>query len=79
MSWIEIALVIAVLVGAASGTALVVRSPAFWAEIGAAALKASFPAIQAYMTKRMTPELEKAWRDCEKRGGKWNNFRKRCE
>ena len=58
MSWLEIALIGAVLVGATAGTALVVRQPVFWSGLIVAMLKAALPII----TKRMTPEQEDEWR-----------------
>lgn len=69
MNWIEIALIGAVLVGAAAGTALVVRNPQFWWDIVAVAFTASLP----FVTKRMTPEEEQEWRKAELagRGDEW--------
>lgn len=58
MNYIEIALIGAVLVGAAAGTALVVRNPSFWWGLLTAGLTAALP----FILKRMTPEEEEAWR-----------------
>ena len=74
VSWIEIFLIGAVLVGAAAGTALVVRSPSFWYDMVAAAVVAALP----YFTKRMKPDDEAAWREAEKagRGDEWARKRR---
>jgi len=40
-----------------------------------AAVKAAVPAV----TKRMKPDQEKAFRDCVRRGGEWDSFRKKCK
>lgn len=73
MSWIEIALIGAVLVGAAAGTALVVRNPQFWYDIVAVAFTAALPLV----TKRMTPAEEEEWRKAELagRGDEWRRKR----
>jgi len=58
MSWFEIALIGAVLVGAAAGTALVVRQPVFWSGLILAMLKAAAPVV----TKRLPADKEAEWR-----------------
>lgn len=77
MNWIEIALIGAVLVGVAAGTALVVRSPAFWVGLVAAMVRAGLP----YLLRRMPPEREAEWRREQQagRGDEWlrNRGRKR--
>lgn len=62
--WLETGLAVAVLLGAAAGTALVVRSPSFWLGMGRAVLMAVLPVI----LKRMPPEQEAAWRERVSRG-----------
>lgn len=79
MDWVTLLLAAAVLIGVAAGTAMVVRSPTFWVGMGHAIVKAAMPAILAVVLKRMPPEEEKAWRECERRGGKWNHRKRRCE
>ena len=68
MNWIEIALVGAVFVGLACGAALVARSPTFWVGITTVAIKAAFPYIWLFVSKRMTPEEERAWRHDQSSG-----------
>lgn len=75
MNWIDAALFAALLLGLAAGGFMVARSPVFWVGLGKEVFRGMLPII----FKRMTPEQEQAWRDCEKRGGKWNHQKKRCE
>lgn len=77
---VTILLVVAVLLGVSAGTALVVRQPAFWLDLGSEAVRRAWPEVVRIWTGRMTPEQELAWRQCERRGvGKWNHAKKRCE
>lgn len=73
------ALVVAVLLGVGSAAFLVMRSPAFWADLGKEIASKAFPQIVRVLTKRMTPEQEKAFRDCVRQGGEWDHHRKRCK
>lgn len=79
MSWLEVALVIAVLVGAGCGAALVVRNPAFWMGLGKAAVTAALPEIIRVVTKRMSPEEERRYQECLRRAGTWDHRTKRCK
>ena len=75
MSWIEIALIGAVLVGATAGTALIVWAlgPDLLVGLAGSMLKAALP----FITQRMTPEEEAEWRKAEKagRGEEWRRKR----
>ena len=62
--WLETGLAVAVLLGAAAGTALVVRSPSFWLGMGRAVIIAVLPVL----LRRMPPEEEAAWRKRVSRG-----------
>jgi hypothetical protein len=73
------ALVLAVLFGVGSAAFLVMRSPAFWGDVGKELFTKAWPQIWAVLSKRMDPDTEKAWRDCQRRGGKWNYHKRRCE
>ena len=64
MNWLNLGLSVAVLLGAAAGTALVVRSPSFWLGMGRAVLMAVLPVL----LRRMPPEEEAAWRKRVSRG-----------
>lgn len=79
MNWIEIVLIFAVLAGLFAGAALVAMRPAFWFGLGVVMMKAGMPYLITYLTKRMPPEEEEAWRKCQLRGGKWNHRKRRCE
>lgn len=54
------------------------KNPAFVAGLFVVALKAAADAIIPQLGKRMTPAQEKAFQDCQRRGGEWDPFRKRC-
>jgi hypothetical protein len=69
MTWLEIALIGAVLVGAAAGTALVVRAPTFWYDMLAAAVTAALP----FIMKRMKPEDEAKMRE-DYRAGRGDSY-----
>lgn len=79
MDWLTILLAAGLVLGVAAGTTLVLRSPAWWVGMGHEIVKAVMPAIITYMAKRNPPEVEKAMQDCLRRGGRWDNWRKRCE
>lgn len=74
MNWILLAVVAVVLCGAAAGTILVVKNPAFWVGLFFELAKSILPVIQ----KRNSPEIEKRMQECARRGGEWDNFRKKC-
>lgn len=75
MSWLEITALIVLLAGIGAGGFLVAQRPTFWWGLGVVAFKAVLP----HLAKRMTPEEEKAFQDCVRRGGEWDHFRKRCK
>jgi hypothetical protein len=74
MTWLEIAAIAVLLIGIGAGGYLVAQRPSFWAGLVAVVFKATLP----YLAKRMTPEQEKAFQDCVRRGGEWDPARKRC-
>ena len=73
MSWLDIVLIGAVVIGAACGTALVVRRPQFWGGLAVEAWRAAMPEFKRIITQRMTPEEEAEWRKAERagRGDEW--------
>ena len=73
------ALVAAVLIGVGAAAFLVMRSPAFWADAGKQLVAALVPAIVKFVTKPETEEDRRARQRCERMGGKWDNFKKRCD
>lgn len=82
MTWLEAILILTVLAGLFAGAVLVAQRPTFWLGMFLAIVQKLRPQIIAalmFLTKRMPPEQEKAWRDCQLRGGKWNPVKKRCE
>jgi hypothetical protein len=78
VNWIEVALIAAVLTGLVAGGVLAAQRPSFWFGLGTAMFRAGMPHLIKYIAKRMPPEEEEAWRNCQLRGGKWDHHRKRC-
>lgn len=79
MTWLEIAALCILFLGIAAGGFLVAQRPTFWLGLGSVLIQKAFPYIAAYVLKRNTPEVEARMAECVRRGGKWNNFTKRCE
>lgn len=79
MSWQEILAVSCVIVGLIAGGYLAAQRPAFWVEFFTRVLIAFIPFASKYISKRMTPEEEARFRDCLRRGGEWDSFRKKCK
>ena len=79
MAWQEGVAVLVIVAGLGAGAFLVAQRPSFWIEFGARLIKALMPRVIKYITKRMPPEEEEAWRKCQLRGGKWNHRKRRCE
>ena len=83
MSWQEGVVFAVVLLGLGAGAFLVAQRPSFWIELGGRLGKALLPLAWRYVTKRMSPEEEAAWREAERRGqgdewhrSQWRNLRK---
>jgi hypothetical protein len=68
MSWQEVVAITVVLLGLGAGAFLVARRPSFWIEFGARLAKALLPLAWRYVSNRMSPEEEAAWRGAERRG-----------
>jgi len=68
MSLQEGVAVAVVLLGLGAGAFLVAQRPSFWIEFGVRLGKALLPSVLKYVTKRMPPEEEAAWREAERRG-----------
>ena len=68
MTWQEGVAITVVLLGLGAGAVLVVRRPSFWIEFGLRLGKAFLPLAWRYVSKRMPPEEEAAWREAERRG-----------
>jgi hypothetical protein len=79
MTWQEGVAVTVVLLGLGAGAFLVAQRPSFWIEFGARLIKAVFPSALKYITKRMPPEEEAAWREAERRGRGDEWLRKRWQ
>ena len=68
MSWQEGIAVTVVLLGLGAGTFLVAQRPSFWIGFGQRSSRAMLPLAWRYISKRMSPEEEAAWRQAERRG-----------
>ena len=79
MNWLEIAAICAVLIGVGAAGFLVAQRPSFWYGLAAHAIKEALPVILTYVAKRNPPNIEKEMQECLRRGGEWDNFRKRCK
>lgn len=79
MSWLEIAAIAILLLGIGAGGYLVAQRPTFWYGLVSAAFAAALPRIAEYILRRNPPDIEAKMHDCIRRGGKWDNFNKRCK
>ena len=68
MTWQEGVAITVVLLGLGAGAFLVVRRPSFWIEFGSRLAGALLPLACKFISKRMSPEEEAAWRQAERRG-----------
>ena len=68
MSWQERFAISVMLLGFGAGAFLVAQRPSFWIECGARLGKAMLPLARKFISKRMSPEEEAAWRAAERRG-----------
>lgn len=67
-TWQEGVAIAVVLLGLGAGAFLVALRPSFWIEFGARLGKVLLPLAWRYVSRRMPPEEEAAWRAAEKRG-----------
>lgn len=74
-----VALAVLIFSALAVGVVLAARSPATWMALGTAISVQLIPKLAAYILKRNPPDIEAKMHECVRRGGKWNNFTKRCE
>ena len=68
MSWQEGVAIAVVLIGLGAGAFLVAQRPSFWIEFGSRVAMALLPLARRYVSKRMSPVEEAAWRQAERRG-----------
>lgn len=68
MTWQEAVATVVILAGLGAGAFLVAQRPAFWVEFGFRIIKAIAPSVWIYLSKRMPPDEEAAWRAAERRG-----------
>lgn len=75
MNWVKIAAIVVLLLGIGGGGFLAVQRPAFWLGMAGAVFESFLPVV----AKRMPPEKEKEMQSCIRRGGEWDNLKKRCK
>ncbi len=68
MTWQEGVAVTVVLLGLGAGAFLVAQRPSFWIAFGARLGKELLPLVWRFVSRRMSPEEEAAWRQAERRG-----------
>ncbi len=68
MTWQEGVAVTVVLLGLGAGAFLVAQRRSFWIEFGQKLGNALLPLAWRYVSRRMSPEEEAAWREAERRG-----------
>jgi hypothetical protein len=68
MNWQEGVAIAVVLLGLGAGAFLLAQRPSFWLEFGSRVGKALLPLAWRYVSRRMPPEEESAWRQAERRG-----------
>ncbi len=68
MSWQEGVAIAVVLIGLGAGAFLMARRPYFWIEFAQRLVRALLPLAWRFVSKRMPPEEEAAWREAERRG-----------
>lgn len=78
MNWLEIAAIAAIIVGVGAAGFLVAQRPSFWYGLSVHVLKDLTPIALRYILKRNPPDIEAKMHDCIRRGGTWDNFKKRC-
>lgn len=71
------ALVGAVLIGVGAAAFLVMRTPAFWLDLGQQLAQRLAPEIMKYLSKPLSPEDQKKWEQSIRRAEEWDTFRKR--
>jgi hypothetical protein len=64
-------------IGLGLGAYRAIQSPAFVGEAASILFKAFFPILKEFVGRRNSPEIEKRMHEVIRRGGKWDNFRKR--
>lgn len=73
-----VALAVLLMASLAVGAFMAARSPTFWVGMGKALAAVLIPKITIYVTKRNAADIEEKMHECARRGGEWDNFKKRC-
>lgn len=82
MSWVEVTaltvMLVSIGVGLTAAAFLVGQRPAFWVGAVIFAVQRAWPYVKAYIVMRDPPEIEALKAECVRRGGEWDNFKKKC-
>jgi hypothetical protein len=68
VTWQEGVAIAVVLFGLGAGAFLVAQRSSFWMEFGLRLGRELLPPVLKYLTRRMPPKEEAAWREAERRG-----------
>lgn len=79
MTWQEGVGIALVVIGLLAGVYVAAQRPSFWVEFGGRVVSALSPMVWAYISKRNSPDIERRMQECYRRGGEWDNFRKKCK
>ena len=77
MDWIGVAIVIGLILLTGGLIWKAVNSPTFWMRLVADLGKLAAPIVWEYVSRQEDPETQKKRIAVERRGGVWDNFRKR--
>jgi hypothetical protein len=75
---LAVALLLPVGVGLGLGAYRAVQNPSFLGSVAAAALSAAGPILKELVLRRNPPDVERRMQECFRKGGRWDNFKKRC-
>lgn len=64
-------------IGLGLGAYRAIQSPAFVGEAASILFKAFLPVLKDFVGRRNSPEIEKRMNEVTRRGGVWDNLRKR--
>lgn len=76
MTWVDLVLLLAFMLGLAAGGYLIARSPTFWVGLGLVIFKRAWPFLQPYF-KPLSPEDQKKLDQSRRRAEEWDHFKRK--